>query len=846
MHRLLPALRDRSRRGAAGSSRIRGLHGARVRGARGAGALVAAAGLAAIGLTAPAGTVASAAVRPARAAAAVPVRHVPALPAPLSAQQPLGVPRASKLPSGVRRVCPAPRRVGQMECMSLVRTNTRHYVGVVPHVTPTGYGPTDLQSAYNLTAASGSGGLGQTVAVVDAYDDPNAAADLAVYRTQYSLPACNTGTGAGCVTKVNEQGQPSPLPSPDPTQGAAWAKEISLDLDMVSAICPNCRILLVEASTNGLGDLGTADNTAVTLGAKFVANSWNGAEFSSESYYDNVYFNHPGVAITFASGDSGYATGWPSASQYVTSVGGTTLTPVTGGGWSETAWSGTGSGCTSADPKPSWQTADDTSPGGCLNRTQNDVAAVADPTTGVASYDTYGTSTPGWSDVGGTSVGAPIIASVYALAGTPVAGTYPASYPYLYGGTGLNDVTSGSNGSCEPDRQYLCNAETGYDGPTGLGTPNGTSAFAVPSTVTGDVITLADPGVQDLETGTPVYLVMRGTDSGTGQTLSYSATGLPPGLKIAAATGKITGTLTSTAGTHKVTVTATDSTGAKGSVKFSMVVIASLRTDYHGVSGPVLLDLGGKCLDDRTNSTTNGNKVQIYTCNGTAAQNWEYLPDGNPGGAGTVTIHGKCLDVKGGGTANETLVDLYSCDGAAGQQWLITGSSGQLYNPVSGKCLADPGGTTINGTQVWIYNCTNKANQAWIPPASPVQSGVTGKCMDDPGNGTSNGNKIQVWSCSTGYSQRWTTEPDTTLRINGKCLTVVGSSKLDGAQVELYTCNSNNTTNGNQRWSIGSNGQLINANSGRCLDDPGNSTVNGTKLVQEDCYGLPGEIWAVT
>ena len=304
------------------------------------------------------------------------------------------------------------------------------------------------------------------MAVVDAYDDPNAAADLAVYRAQYGLPACNTGTGAGCVTKVNEQGQPSPLPSPDPTQGAAWAKEIPLDFRMVSAICPNCHILLVKASTNGLGDLGTADEHGGNPRREVRGRQLERHSISSESYYDNVYFNHPGVAITFASGDSGYATGWPSASQYVTSVGGTTLTPVTRRGWSETAWSGTGSGCTSADPKPSWQTADATSPGGCLNRTQNDVAAVADPATGVASYDTY--QFKGWSDVGGTSVGAPIIASVYALAGTPAAGTYPASYPYLYGGTGLNDVTSGSNGSCEPDRQYLCNAETGYDGPTGL------------------------------------------------------------------------------------------------------------------------------------------------------------------------------------------------------------------------------------------------------------------------------------------------------------------------------------------------------------------------------------------
>jgi hypothetical protein len=807
-------------------------------GLRRAATLVATAGLALAGLAAAPAAGVSAAV------AVAPRPHL-APGFPLTSQRPLAVPHASRLPSSVRRVCPVPTRVGLMQCMSLLRTNVKSHRGVIPNVVPSGYGPADLQSAYNLAAAAASGGVGATVAVVDAYNDPNAVADLAVYRAQYGLPACNTSTGAGCVTQVNQQGNSSPLPA----SNAAWAAEESLDLDMVSAICPNCHILLVEATTNALTNLGAADNTAVNKGALFVSNSWNGVEFPSESYYDGVYFNHPRVAIAVASGDSGYGTGWPSAGQYVTSVGGTSLTKDSGvpRGWDESVWNNSGgaagAGCSEVDPKPAWQTMDNSAPGGCLNRTENDVSAVADPQTGVATYNTY--QSTGWSEVGGTSVATPIITSVYALAGNPTAETYPASYPYQSGSaTGLYDITTGSNGSCEPARQYLCNAGTGYDGPTGLGTPNGTTAFA--NTATTDVITLPDPGVQDLEAGSPAFLQMTGLDSAAGQTLTWTATGLPAGLSISASTGRITGTPASATGASTVKVTATDGNAASGSVMFSMVVVPSLAASFHPVAGPMQLDLGGKCLDDANNSTANGNKVQIWACNGGASQNWQFMPDGNPGGAGTLTIHGKCLDIVGRGTANKTLVDLYRCNSGANQQWFIVGSAGEFYNPVSGRCLTDPGGSTTNGTQVYIYDCTGGVNQAWIPAASPVQSGIAGKCMDDTGNGTANGTKIQIWTCSTGNSQKWTVEPDNTLRINGKCLDVLGHSKLDGAAVQLYTCSSNGTTNANQHWIIGPGGQLVNENSGRCLADPGNLAVNGTGLVQEDCYGQPGEVWAVS
>jgi subtilase family serine protease len=330
---------------------------------------------------------------------------------------------------------------------------------VNPAATPSGYGPSDLHSAYALPS---TGGSGATVAIVDAQDDPTAEADLATYRSTYGLPACTTANG--CFKKVGQSGTSS-LPAAD----AGWAEEISLDLDMVSATCPNCHILLVEATSASMANLGKSVNTAVSLGAKYVSNSYGGGESSSDTSYDSSYFNHPGVAITVSAGDSGYGAEYPAASRYVTAVGGTSLKKTsTTRGWTDTVWSGTGSGCSAYDAKPSWQK--DT---GCSRRTIADVSAVADPATGVAVYDTY-SSDNGWEVFGGTSASSPIIASVYALAGTPSAGSSPASFPYAHTGS-LNDVVSGSNGSCSGS--YLCTGKAGYDGPTGLGTPNGTAAF---------------------------------------------------------------------------------------------------------------------------------------------------------------------------------------------------------------------------------------------------------------------------------------------------------------------------------------------------------------------------------
>ena len=378
-----------------------------------------------------------------------------------STNGPLADATAATSPS-VRAMCP-PAAPGHVACMGLIRTDlaplARAAVG--PLTTAGGYTPSDLRSAYGLPDPSAGNGTGITVAIIDFSDLVTAESDLAAYRSEFGLSPCTTANG--CFTKIDEDGGTS-----YPVTDDGWGGEIALDIEMVSAICPNCHILLVEASSTFVSDLGTAVNTAVSLGAKVVSNSYGGGEYFGQTSDESSYFDHPGVAITASSGDSGFGVQFPASSPHVTSVGGTSLTVAQNArGWSETAWHGAGSGCSSSEPKPGYQ-----HDSGCPRRTVADVSAVANPSTGVAMY-----LDGGWLVAGGTSVAAPIIAGVYALAGVPTAGTYPSSYPY--GKTSqLHDVTSGSNGSCSP--AYLCTAAAGYDGPTGLGTPNGTGAFISP------------------------------------------------------------------------------------------------------------------------------------------------------------------------------------------------------------------------------------------------------------------------------------------------------------------------------------------------------------------------------
>jgi subtilase family serine protease len=353
-----------------------------------------------------------------------------------------------------RHVCGA-SGAGFAHCHARVVTDAKGTPAVTP--APNGYGPADLRSAYSLPSTTAGGG--KVLAIVDAYDAPTAEADLGTYRSTYGMPACTTANG--CFRKVNQSGGTTP-----PRANGSWAQEISLDLDMASAVCPNCKILLVEANSNAFTDLAAAEDRAALLGASVISNSYGGPEFSQEtSTTYNSHFNHPGIPITVSSGDNGYGVEFPAASQYVTAVGGTSLTR-SGSAFSERAWSGAGSGCSAYVTKPTWQTDS-----GCARRTVADVSAVADPNTGVAVYDSYKyRGAAGWMVFGGTSASAPIIAGTYALGG----GRNPSS-PYGHT-TALHDVTSGSNGTCSVT--YLCTAGAGFDGPTGLGTPNNVGAFS--------------------------------------------------------------------------------------------------------------------------------------------------------------------------------------------------------------------------------------------------------------------------------------------------------------------------------------------------------------------------------
>jgi subtilase family serine protease len=401
----------------------------------------------------------------------------------------MAAPAAAAVPASVhprlagritaRHACPALPR-GRMACLAIVDATAAGRPLTRAQAAAAGLHPymaADLQAAYKLP--SSLLGEGQTIAIVDAYDDPAAAADLAVYRKANKLPACTTASG--CFARVNQEGQAGHYPATDPTGG--WEQEESLDLDMASAICPNCHLILVEATTNGGRNLYAAEDEAATLGANVISNSWGSTEYPGEAA-ECSHFDHPGIAITAGAGDDGFgvppSTSFPAACASVTAVSGTTLYQDSSKrGWAETAWSydpatgeGTGSGCSAYIAKPAWQ-HDKL----CGMRTVGDVSAVADPDTPVAVYDTYGGGT-GWEAFGGTSVATPIIAGVYALAGNTAAISPGASYLYAHH-QHLYDVTSGSNASpgSSCGGSYLCTAKKGYDGPTGWGTPHGIGAF---------------------------------------------------------------------------------------------------------------------------------------------------------------------------------------------------------------------------------------------------------------------------------------------------------------------------------------------------------------------------------
>jgi N-acetylneuraminic acid mutarotase len=354
-------------------------------------------------------------------------------------------------------------------CFAMVYTAIKNKIAATPdQPPPTALGPSDIQSAYKLPANAGQG---QTVAIVDAYGDSTAESDLATFRSFYGLPPCTTANG--CFQKVDQNGGTNYPPDNNSPNGG-WDLEQSLDLDAVSAACPNCHILLVQGNDNSLQNLGIAENTAVSLGAKYVSNSYGVlGETSTETQFDQ-YYEHPGVAIDAATGDAGNVTNWPATNPDVAGIGGTTLTKDTSvpRGWDETAWADGGSGCSPYEPHPDYQNGINTD---CPNnKAIADISADADPNSGLATYDTNGEG--GWLQVGGTSLATPLVTAMYALAGPPVPGTFPVTYPYQdpNQSNDLFDVTQGSNGGCG---NVLCNAGPGWDGPTGLGTPDGVNAL---------------------------------------------------------------------------------------------------------------------------------------------------------------------------------------------------------------------------------------------------------------------------------------------------------------------------------------------------------------------------------
>ena len=335
---------------------------------------------------------------------------------------------ATGLP-GANFACAPVLAAGTARCTLAINLNVPPVASVANASLIAGLHPSDLQSAYQLPSQD----RGATVAIVDAYDNPAVEADLAVYRAAFGLGPCTHLTG--CFTKLNQRGVAGAYPAAN----AAWSEEISLDVEMVSAVCPNCAILLIETDSALVDDLGAGVDTAVRLGARVVSNSYYATEWAGERNED-VHYDHPGTALAVASGDIG-RTSYPAASSGVTAVGGTSLSKS--GGWSERAWQYGGHGCSPYEAKPRWQAI-----APCRSRSAVDISAVADPQTGVAMFEA---AAGGWLVAGGTSVSTPIVAAAFALSGDP------QSPAYLY----------------EHRVDFRTLTSLAYDLSTGLGSPRG-------------------------------------------------------------------------------------------------------------------------------------------------------------------------------------------------------------------------------------------------------------------------------------------------------------------------------------------------------------------------------------
>ncbi len=366
---------------------------------------------------------------------------------------------------------------------------------------PAGLGPPDLASAYRIPTTNDPGA---TIALIEAYGYPTLEADLAAYRAQYNLPPCTVASG--CLTIVNGSGQTTPLPAAPPAQDD-WTTETALDVDMASAGCPMCKILVIQATNDHGSGLVSGNDTAATLGATVISNSWGGPESASQ----DSHYTHDGIAIFASTGDNGYETqgaSYPAASPRVIAVGGTSLmpAPTTARGWTEMAWDGGGSACSTQAAKPAWQTSD-----ACAFRMTADVSAVGDPATGVAVYNNGR-----WGIVGGTSASSPLVAAIYANTHhNAEIGEYAYKNMDLF-----FDVAAGTNGTCDT---ILCKAGVGWDGPTGVGSPNAAGLNGA----TAPMLTITPTANSTVAKGFTVTATCTPTDTATIARVDVSVDNLP-------------------------------------------------------------------------------------------------------------------------------------------------------------------------------------------------------------------------------------------------------------------------------------------------------------------------------
>ncbi len=357
-------------------------------------------------------------------------------------------------------------------------------------------------------------------------------------------------------------------------------------------------------------------------------------------------------------------------------------------------------------------------------------------------------------------------------------------------------------------------------------------------------ITIAAPAETTVAVGFPVSLQVTATDTVPGQTVTFHQVSggpgaiTPPGLSVSAS-GLITGSIlrSSLPGWFMLWVSATDGLGA---VSEYYLQFQALLGPGPAEPGPMKSAVAGKCVDDTGSGTADNNPIQLYTCNGDAAQQWQVDGDG-------IRDFGKCLSNRNGGTANGTRVVLYSCDTsniaiaiATSQEWYDNGGA-ELASAGSGRCLDDPNASRANGAKLQTWDCNGRVQQNWTLPTGPMTSAIARMCANDSDASTVNGAQAQIWSCDGRGSQQWTAMLDGTLRVQGKCLDVVNNGTANGSKVQLWSCNGGS----NQLWYTLPDGQIVNEGSGRCLDDPAASSTDGTRLQIWDCNGQIQQSWRV-